>query len=51
MATSSMTTGKPMRDGHIIHSEWDNNGGFSAQLYIPHEPEGSMQYRGMMGGT
>ena len=50
-ATSSMTAGKPMNDGHIIHSEWDNDGGYSTQLYIPHDQKDSMQYRGMMGGV
>lgn len=51
-ATSSMTEGKPMGDGHIIHCEWDNNGGFSTQLFIPNErDELSMQYRQMKAGT
>lgn len=34
MATSSMTTGKPPIDAHIIHSAWDNTGGYDAQLAI-----------------
>ena len=29
-ATTSMTTGKPMADGNIIHFEWDNTSGYSA---------------------
>ncbi len=33
-ATSSMTTGKPPVDCHIIHTEWDNAGGYSAQLAL-----------------
>ena len=46
-----MTAAKPMNDGHIIHSEWDNDGGYSTQLYIPHDQKDSMQYRGMMEGV
>lgn len=33
-ATSSMTTGKPMADGHILHFYWDNTGGWDAQLFV-----------------
>lgn len=33
-ATSSMTTEKPMTDGHILHFYWDNTGGWDAQLFV-----------------
>lgn len=33
-ATSSMTIGNPMTDGHILHFHWDNVGGWDAQLFV-----------------
>lgn len=34
MASSSMTEGKPMGDGNIIHMNWDNSGKYATQLAI-----------------
>lgn len=50
-ATSAMTTGNPMKDGHIIHLAWDNNGGYDSQLFIPNGNDGVMQYRSQYQGT
>lgn len=50
-ATSSMTTSKPKNDGHIIHLEWDNTGGYSSQIYVGNNKDAHMQYRGMSSGT
>lgn len=33
-ATSSMTTGKPPADAHIIHMSWDNTMGYDSQLAV-----------------
>jgi len=33
LATSSMTEGKPVGDGHIIHMAWDN-GKWDAQIAV-----------------
>lgn len=33
-ATSSMTTGKPASDSHILHLAWDNTGGWDSQLAV-----------------
>lgn len=49
LATSSMTTGKPMADGCILHCAWDNSG-WNSQLYIPNSNGLKMQYRGMRPG-
>lgn len=53
VATSSMTTGKPMCDGHIIHSSWDNSGKYGAELFLPcgDEDAAGMQYRGENAGV
>lgn len=49
-ATSSMDTGKPDHDGHILHFYWDNNtDGYDSQLFVPinaSSQNNSMQYRG-----
>lgn len=37
LATTSMTTGKPMFDGHILEADWDNNGGWKSQLFLPNQ--------------
>lgn len=34
LATSSMTSNKPMKDAAILHLAWDNNSGFDTQLAI-----------------
>lgn len=49
MATSSMTTNKPPEDAHIIHSCWDNNGGWDVQLAIGHS--NAIYTRSMNNGT
>ena len=50
MATSSMTTGKPPVDAHIIHSAWDYNNGYDAQLAIGNANSG-LYYRTQSQGT
>ena len=45
LASSSMTEGKPISDGTIIHFPWDNNG-WAGQLYIPNSKNLHMQFRG-----
>lgn len=50
-ATSSMTTGKPASDGHIIHMFWDNTGGWDGQFYIPNSANYAPQYRFQNSGT
>ncbi len=50
-ATSSMTSNKPsLGDGHILGFEWDNTGGWDAQLYL-NNSTGQMMTRGMSNGT
>lgn len=34
LASSAMTTGKPSKDGYIMHFNWDSEG-FASQLFIP----------------
>jgi hypothetical protein len=51
LSTSSMTTGKPASDGYITEYRWDNNGGWSAQLFVPNKTTGAIQYRSMDAGT
>ena len=51
LSTSSMTTGKPASDGYITEYRWDNNGGWSSQLFVPNNPKGVLQYRSMNAGT
>ena len=51
LATSSMTTGKPSSDGHIIHMSWDNAGGWGAQLFLSNSNGYVPQYRSENGGT
>ena len=34
LATSSMTTNKPVTDGSIIQLNWDNSSGWSSQLFV-----------------
>lgn len=35
LASSSMSSNKPMSDGHIIEMEWDTAAGYKAQLFVP----------------
>lgn len=49
-ATSSMTTGKPAADGHILHFEWDNAGGWDTQLALSNRGAWA-QLRGMSNDT
>ena len=55
-STSSMTEGHPVAygtsstgngEGHILHFEWDNAGGYSGQIFLGNGPADSMQYRVM----
>lgn len=47
-ATSSMTEGKPpVGDAHIIHLDWDNTGGYDAQIAVQAAKNGHMAFRGM----
>ena len=50
-ATTSMTTGKPSSDAHIIHLAWDNNGGWDSQIALTDGSSGHIQFRGQQGGT
>ena len=52
LATSSMTTGKPLvGDGHIIHMSWDNTGGWDAQLAVSANNVPKVAVRGQSNGT
>jgi len=51
LATSSMSTGKPDGDGHILDMEWDNNGKWHAQLSVPTDGTKQVQWRSENGGT
>lgn len=52
MATSSMTTGKPPTDCHIIHTGWDaNSAGGGAQLALAHGTNPRMWLRCQTGGV
>lgn len=49
LATSSMTSGKPAGDGHILHMEWDNSLSWAGQIAVPNN--GDMQWRYQRGNT
>lgn len=49
LATSSMTTGKPANDAHILHMEWDTSLSWAAQMAVP--TTGNMQWRAQSGTT
>lgn len=49
LATTSMTTGKPANDAHILHMEWDNSLSWAAQIAVP--TTGNMQWRYQSGTT
>lgn len=54
LATSSMTTGKPVTDGLIIHGEWDTVAGWSSQLFLANgtpDANNRMQWRAMDSGA
>lgn len=51
LATSSMTTGKPDGDAHVLDMEWDNNGKWHGQLAVPNEVSKHVQWRTEAGGT
>ena len=48
-ATSGMTEGKPPWDSHILHMDWDNTGGWSAQIAVAAQNVPHMAIRGMQG--
>ena len=51
-ATGSMTEGKPpIGDSHIIHLDWDNTGGWDAQIAVEADGNGHMAVRGMGGSV
>lgn len=51
VATSSMTTGKPPADAHIIHMCWDNTGGYDNQLALLNGQSGRVLARGQNAGS
>jgi hypothetical protein len=51
LATSAMTTSKPGTDGHILHMEWDSSLSWAAQLAVPCDTLGSIQYRFQLGAS
>lgn len=51
LASSSMTTGKPAMDSHIIHLEWDTTAGWSGQIAVPTGTSGHMQWRTQGGSS
>ena len=51
LATSSMTTGKPDGDAHVLDMEWDNDGKWHGQLAVPTSSTAYMQWRSESGGT
>ena len=50
-SSSSMTEGRPMGDGHIIHMEWDDSLSWASQLFLPNASSASMQWRTQPGST
>lgn len=50
-ATSTMTTGKPADDGHILHFYWDNTGGWDNQMAILSDGLSTVQVRCQKAGT
>ena len=48
-ATNSMTEGKPPWDSHVLHMDWDNAGGWSAQIAVAAQNIPHMAIRGMQG--
>lgn len=48
-ATGSMTEGKPPWDSHVLHMDWDNTDGWSAQIAVAAQDIPHMAIRGMNG--
>lgn len=46
LATSTMTTGKPPADGHILTFGWDSDAGYGAQLCIGNAKDNHLYLRG-----
>ena len=44
-----MTEGKPPWDSHVLHMDWDNTGGWSAQIAVAAQDSPHMAIRGMNG--
>lgn len=51
LASSSMTTGKPASDSHIINLEWDTTAGYTGQIAVPTGDSANMQWRTQNGST
>lgn len=54
LATSTMTSNKPIKDGYILHFSWDNDGQYNAQFFIGNGvgiDSGKVQVRGCTDGT
>ena len=52
LATSSMTTNKPVNDGHIIQLNWDTSAGWSSQLFVSNNASNpAIAFRSHQGGT
>lgn len=49
IASSSMSTGKPMGDAHILEMEWDNTSNWTAQFAIPTGTNHRPQWRTQSG--
>ena len=49
-ATSNMKEGKPPKDGHILHFNWDNTGGYDSQIFV-RNGTGEILARGKGGGV
>lgn len=50
-ASSSMTSHKPPKDGHILHFYWDNTGNWDSQMCISADSSPTVYVRGMTGQT
>lgn len=48
-ASSSMTSHKPPKDGHILHFYWDNTGNWDSQMCISADSSPTVYVRGMTG--
>lgn len=48
-ASSSMTSHKPPKDGHILHFYWDNTGNWDSQMCISADSSPIVYVRGMTG--
>lgn len=48
-ASSSMTSHKPPKDGHILHFYWDNTGNWDSQMCISVDSSPTVYVRGMTG--